>query len=75
MGPLIRALAQSGSDSAELSLRIAFTADGSITSVSIAKSSRNRDLDRAAQNWARGAKLCPGAPGEGILPFSFTLSG
>ena len=75
MGPLVRALMQSGSDSANLALRLTFTADGSVTQVSIAKSSRNRDLDRAAQSWARAVKLCPGSAGEGILPFSFSLNG
>ena len=73
-GSLVRALAQSGSSSADLSLRLKFTADGSVTEVSIAKSSRNRDLDRAAQSWARGVKLCPGSAGEGILPFTFSLN-
>jgi periplasmic protein TonB len=75
MGPLIQALNKSGSTSAELSLHLTFTADGSVTAVSVARSSRDRDLDRAAQNWARGVKLCPGAAGDGILPFSFNLNG
>jgi protein TonB len=75
MGTLVRALMQSGSSTAEMSLRLTFTADGSVTNVSIAKSSRNRDLDRAAQTWARGVKLCPGSAGEGVLPFSFSLNG
>ena len=74
MGPLLRALQQSGSSSADLSLRLTFTADGTVTNVSVTKSSRDRGLDRAAQSWAREVKLCPGAPGEGILPFSFSLN-
>jgi TonB family protein len=75
MGGLIRALGQSGASTAELSLRLTFTASGDVTAVSISKSSRDRDLDRAAISWARGVKLCPGAAGEGILPFSFSLNG
>ncbi|QDQ74057.1 energy transducer TonB [Pseudoluteimonas lycopersici] len=74
MGSLVRALMQSGATTADMSLRLAFTADGSVTTVSIAKSSRNRDLDRAAQSWARGIKMCPGMAGEGILPFSFSTN-
>lgn len=73
MGPLLVALQKSGATSADLALHLTFTADGSVTSVSVSKSSRDRDLDRAAQSWARAVKLCPGAPGDGILPFSFSL--
>jgi outer membrane biosynthesis protein TonB len=36
----------------------------------VAQSSRNRDVDRAAQQWARRIKLCPGSPGSGILPMN-----
>ena len=75
MGSMIRAMQQAAIDSAEMSLRLSFTADGSVTSVSVAKSSRNRDLDRAAQSWARGLKMCPGAAGEGILPVVFNMNG
>ena len=60
---MIRAMQQAAIDSAEMSLRLSFTADGSVTSVSVAKSSRNRDLDRAAQSWAR-AEDVPGRGGR-----------
>ena len=70
-----RAMNQAGIDSAEVYLHLAFTADGSVTSVSIQKSSRNRDLDRAAQSWARGLKMCPGMAGEGVLPVIFNMTG
>jgi TonB family protein len=72
VAPLVQALTQSGATSADLSLHLVFTADGTVTNVSIAKSSRDRNLDRAAMSWARAVKLCPGAPGDGILPFSFS---
>jgi TonB family protein len=75
MGPLIMALNKSGASSADLALHLTFTADGTVTAVSVSKSSHNRDLDRAAQSWARGVKLCPGPSGDGILPFTFNLNG
>ena len=72
IAPLVQALTASGASSADLSLHLVFTADGTVTNVSIVKSSRDRNLDRAATTWARAVKLCPGAPGDGILPFSFS---
>ncbi len=72
MAPLQQAVSRAGV-SADLALMITYAADGTITDVSIAKSSRNRDLDRAAITWARRAKLCPGSAGQGRLPFSFAL--
>ena len=51
-----------------LRLQLSFTADGSVTDVSVAQSSRDRNVDRAAQSWARRIKMCPGQPGAGILP-------
>jgi len=53
-------------------LLIVYQADGTITDVSVAKSSRNRDVDRAAVTWAKRAKLCPGAAGQGRIPFSLS---
>ncbi len=71
---MVMALQKSGAESAEMSLRLSFTADGAVTSASVSKSSHDRDLDRAATTWARGVRLCPGAAGEGILPFTFSLN-
>jgi protein TonB len=52
----------------QMRLQISFTADGSVTDVSVAQSSRDRNVDRAAVNWAKRIKMCPGQPGAGILP-------
>jgi periplasmic protein TonB len=71
LAPLQAAAGRAGG-STDLVLALTFQADGTVTDVSIAKSSRNRDLDRAAQTWARKVKLCPGAAGTGRLPFSFS---
>jgi len=72
LAPLAAAVSKAGV-AADLALMITYQADGTITDVSVAKSSRNRDLDRAAVTWARRAKLCPGSPGQGRLPFSFAV--
>ena len=45
-----------------------YNADGSVSGTSIAGSSGDRDLDRAATSWARGVKICAGAAGQGVLP-------
>jgi protein TonB len=71
-GPLQQAVSRAGA-SADLVLTIVYQADGTISDVTVSKSSRNRDLDRAAVTWARRAKLCPGSAGSGRLPFSFDL--
>jgi protein TonB len=70
LAPLQQAASRAGV-AADLALMITYQADGTITNVDIVKSSRNRDLDRAAQTWAKRAKLCPGSAGQGRLPFSF----
>ena len=54
--------------SGTMKLQLTFTADGSVTDVSVAQSSRDRNVDRAAQSWARRIKMCAGQPGSGILP-------
>ena len=51
-----------------MKLLLAFQADGTVTSAEVQQSSRDRNVDRAAQSWARRIKLCPGAPGSGVLP-------
>jgi periplasmic protein TonB len=66
-------LSRSGLESAEMSLRLTYAPDGTVTDVSVSKSSRNRDLDRAAQQWARRIKMCQSAGGVGILPIVFRM--
>ena len=51
-----------------MKLLLAFQGDGTVTDVSVNQSSRDRNVDRAAMSWARRIKLCPGAPGSGVLP-------
>ena len=70
---MIAALSRSGVEGAEMTLRITYTADGSVTDVSVGKSSRNRDLDRPAQHWARRIKMCPSSGGVGKLPIVFKM--
>jgi len=72
--PIELAIAKS-QESGTAVISLQYTADGSVTSASVSKSSHNRDLDRAALSWARGVKLCPGAAGSGLLPVVMTLGG
>jgi protein TonB len=67
--PLAQAIGRSGMEQAEVDVTVTFGADGTITDANVTRSSRNRDIDRAALQWARRAKLCPGAPGQGRIPF------
>jgi protein TonB len=69
LAPLQSAVARARINT-EMRLSLTFQADGTVTDVSVAQSSRNRDVDRAAQQWARRIKLCPGSPGSGILPMN-----
>lgn len=68
LAPLSAAVSRANIN-ATLVLLITYQADGTITDVSVASSSRNRDVDRAGVAWARRAKLCPGAAGSGRIPF------
>jgi protein TonB len=52
---------------------VQYLADGTVTSATISQSSHNRDLDRAALVYARQIRLCPGAPGNGLLPLDMKL--
>ena len=54
-------------------IQLQYSADGSVTSATLSKSSRNRDLDRAALSWAKQVRLCPGAAGSGLLPIVMNL--
>ena len=56
-------------------LTLSFQADGTVTDVQVAQSSRDRNVDRAAQNWARRIKLCPGSAGTGNLPMELKSGG
>jgi protein TonB len=59
---------------AVMRLTLTFTADGTVTDVQVTQSSRDRTVDRAAQNWARRVKLCPGSPGTGVLALDLKQS-
>ena len=61
--------------SGRMALTLTFQADGTVTDVSVSQSSRDRNVDRAAQSWARRIRLCPGSPGSGILPLDLQQGG
>lgn len=51
-----------------------FDNSGNISNASVARGSGNRNLDRAAVQAVRRAKLCPGSGnGSGYIEISFTL--
>lgn len=52
---------------------VSWVADGTITDVSVHKSSRNRDLDRAATSGVKRWKVCPGQPGSGTVTVEWKL--
>ena len=58
-----------------MKLTLTFQADGTVTDVQVAQSSRDRNVDRAAQTWARRIKLCPGSAGTGNLPLELKQGG
>ena len=51
-----------------MSLTLTYRADGTVSDASVSTSSRDRNVDRAAANWAKRIKLCPGSAGTGVLP-------
>ncbi|WP_189450204.1 energy transducer TonB, partial [Cognatilysobacter xinjiangensis] len=55
------------------SVTVSWSADGTITSASVRKSSGNRDLDRAALSQIKRWKICPGTTGTGYVDFQFSL--
>lgn len=52
---------------------VSWNADGTITDVSVQRSSRNRDLDRAATQGVKQYKVCPGQPGSGTISVDWQL--
>ena len=53
---------------------VTFNNSGAITEARVDRSSGNRNLDRAAQQAVRRAKLCPGSgDGTGYIEIAFTL--
>ena len=52
-------------------LGLAYTREGKVTDVLIFSGSGHRELDRAAEQWGRHVRMCPGPPGWGTIPLEF----
>jgi protein TonB len=54
-------------------VQVTWAADGTITDSTVFKSSRNRDLDRAATTQVKRWTVCPGQPGTGTIKVDWVL--
>ncbi len=82
LAPLQHAMGASGLETAEVVLQLLLNPCGEVRDAGILASSRNRDVDRAALRWVRGARFSETAAREGRgrgvigrLPFRFSLEG
>ena len=73
MSQILPFLMRTGRHHIATSVHIAYDEKGYVTSTSLNRSTRDKDLDAAIVEWAKGMKLMPGTAGEGDLPLDFNI--